>query len=81
MLYYKSKAWCLYYGESEMSKAERVLNALLNGQQLSTKQISTRYKAANPADVIYKIRNWGYDVSLNKQKTSSGTSFKYSIAV
>ena len=64
-----------------MSKAERVLNALLNGQKLTSKQISTRYKTANPADVIYKIRNWGYTVDVNKHQTSSGTSFKYSMAV
>ena len=59
----------------------KVLNALENGSQLTAPQIASRYKVANPHDVIYKLRGKGYKISLNTHVNSKGTiTRKYSLA-
>jgi hypothetical protein len=60
-----------------MNKTQRVLNALANGEELTAKQIASRYKAANPADVIFRLRNQGYAIYLNERKNAKGTVMKY----
>lgn len=61
-----------------MSKTQRVLEALVNGQELTAKQIATRYKVANPASAIYSLRTQGYPIYLNARKGYKGdTLMKY----
>jgi hypothetical protein len=48
------------------SKTARVLNALMAGETLTPAQITARFGAANPHDVVYKLRRQGYAVYLNK---------------
>ena len=61
-----------------MSKTQRVLKALEAGQELTSKQIKARYKAANPADVIFRLREQGYAIYLNARKGYKGdTLMKY----
>jgi hypothetical protein len=56
-----------------MTKTNRVLNALKNGEELTAKQIATRFGAANPHDVVYQLRNQGYCIYLNEKRNSKGT--------
>lgn len=44
------------------SKHVRLLEGLVNGKTYTLGQIKTQFKAANPADVVYKLRKLGVDV-------------------
>jgi len=59
-------------GNSNMSQATRVLNALASGQELTAKQITARFGAKNPRAVIQNIRFEGFPVYLNKRTNSKG---------
>lgn len=61
-----------------MSQKERVLNALMNGEELTAKQIAARYSAGNPHAVIQNLRFEGFPVYLNERVDSKGrTTRKY----
>ena len=56
-----------------VSKIEHVFNALVNkGEELTAKQISSRYGISNPHDAIYQLRMEGYSIYLNRKKDSKG---------
>lgn len=55
-----------------MSQSTRVLNALMEGQELTAKQISARFGAKNPRAVIQNIRFAGYPVYLNQRTNTKG---------
>ena len=56
-----------------MTKTDRVFEALVvNGEQLTAKQLSARYDIANPHDAVYQIRMSGYPIYLNKHKDTKG---------
>jgi len=55
-----------------MSQKERVLEALMNGEELTAKQISARFKTGNPRAVIQNLRFDGFPVYLNKRTNSKG---------
>jgi len=57
-----------------MSQATRVLNALMDGQQLTAKQITSRFGAKNPHAVIQNIRFSGFPVYLNERTNSKGVT-------
>ena len=50
---------------------DSVLAALKNGTQLTSAQISSKFKAGNPQAVIQSLRFAGYPVYLNKTKTGA----------
>jgi hypothetical protein len=51
----------------------RVFEALvLNGEELTAKQIASRYNVANPHDVVYNLRMEGYSIYLNQRTDSKG---------
>jgi hypothetical protein len=55
------------------SATDRVYNALVvNGEELTAKQISARYNVANPHDTVYKLRMEGWPIYLNQRVDSSG---------
>lgn len=55
------------------AKVDRVFEALvLNGEQLTAKQIAARYNVANPHDTIYQIRQKGYAIYLNEHVDTKG---------
>lgn len=58
---------------------DRVREVLLvDGKELTTKQIAARYGVTNPADVVYQLRNDGYNIFLNKRVDTKGrVSYKY----
>lgn len=63
-----------------MSKQARVTEALLNGEQLTAKQIATRFGVANPTATISDIRFSGIPVYANTRKNSRGETFtKYRV--
>ena len=57
---------------SNASQKERVLEALMNGEELTAKQIASRFNAGNPRAVIQNIRFEGFPVYLNKRTNSKG---------
>ena len=50
---------------------DSVLAALKNGSQLTSAQISSKFKAGNPQAVIQRLRFAGYPVYLNTTKTGA----------
>ena len=55
-----------------MTKTARVLNAFLNGEKLTAKQISARFGAGNPREIVRQIRSKGYAIYLNEHTDSKG---------
>jgi hypothetical protein len=46
-----------------MTKVDKVYSAIVvNGQQLTAKQISARFNVANPHDTVYTLRMEGYPI-------------------
>jgi len=55
-----------------MSKTQKVLEALQSGEQLTAKQIASRFKLVKPHNAIYDLRQSGYAIYLNEHKNSKG---------
>jgi hypothetical protein len=55
-----------------MSQKDRVLDALMSGQELTAKQISARFGAGNPRAVIQNLRFEGFPIYLNERTDSKG---------
>ena len=53
-----------------ITKTEKVLNALVGGAELTAKQITPRYGVKNVRAVMSKLRTEGYPVFLNKKVSS-----------
>ena len=53
-----------------ITKTEKVLNALVNGAELTAKQITSRYGVKNVRAVMSKLRTEGYPIFLNKRVSS-----------
>jgi hypothetical protein len=49
-----------------MTKTEKVLNAFLEGNELSKGEIQNRFAVANPTAVVNYLRQNGYAIYLNK---------------
>lgn len=59
----------------------RLQTALLSGEELTSKQIASRFGLSNPRDAIYSLRQNGYAVSLVERKDSSGRiKLKYTMS-
>jgi transcription initiation factor IIE alpha subunit len=52
------------------TQAQRVINVLKNGVELTAKQITARYGVKNVRAVISKLRSEGYAIYLNKRVSS-----------
>lgn len=55
-----------------VTKQSRLTEALLNGEQLTAKQIASRFGIANPTATISDIRFSGIPVYANQRKNSKG---------
>jgi len=55
-----------------MSKTDKLLSVLRSGQGLTAKQIASRFRVANPYDLIYKLRVSGFDVELFTRVDTKG---------
>ena len=63
-----------------MTQTKRVLEALLSGQELTAKQISSRFNVASPTKIVSLVRQEGYAVYLNKHTDTKGrVTHKYRI--
>lgn len=62
-----------------LSKADRLVESLQNGAQLTAKQITHRFGIANPTATISNLRlNSGLAIYLNEHKDDRGrTTMKY----
>ena len=60
-----------------MNKTQRVLNAFINGEELTAKQIKSRYNVANPTALVTNLRQSGFPIYLNDRKNTTGTVSKY----
>lgn len=58
------------YTMTTITKTEKVLNALIDGAELTAKQISARYGVKNVRAVMSKLRTEGYPIFLNKRVSS-----------
>ena len=63
------------------TQAAKVENALVNGAELTAKQITSRYGVKNVRAVISKLRSEGLSIYLNKRLSSFDGEFymKYMI--
>ena len=63
------------------TQAAKVENALVNGAELTAKQITSRYGVKNVRSVISKLRSEGLTIYLNKRVSSfdGETYMKYMI--
>lgn len=57
----------------QKAKHLKLLEVLYTGKKLSLKQIGARFKAKNPADLIYKIRALGVEVETTKNSKGNAT--------
>ena len=61
-----------------MTKYQKAYDALVNkGYELTSKQISARFGIANPRDVVYSLRNNGFNIVRETVETRNGTTTKY----
>jgi hypothetical protein len=52
---------------------EKAFTALvLEGQELTAKQMAARFSVANPHDLVHRIRQEGFAIYLNKTVDSKG---------
>ena len=58
--------------EVTMTKTDKVLHALQNGEALTAKQIKARFGAGNPTALISSLRFKGYAVFANTHKDTKG---------
>ena len=63
------------------TQAEKVATALVNGAELTAKQITARYGVKNVRACISRLRSEGYSIFLNKRVSSydGQTYMKYRI--
>lgn len=54
------------------TQTTRVLEAFMNGDNLTSKQISARFNIANPRAVVHQLREQGYAIYLNKHRDTKG---------
>jgi len=55
-----------------MTKTDRVLEALMGGEELTAKQIKARFSVANPAELVRQLRFKGFAVYSNVRTNSKG---------
>lgn len=55
-----------------MSKTNMVLEAFKSGEELTAKQITSRYKLANPHEAVRTLRSQGYAIYCNTMKNARG---------
>ena len=66
---------------AKVAQTAKVANALVNGAELTAKQIASRYGVKNVRAVISKLRSEGYSIFLNKRVSSfdGQTYMKYRV--
>lgn len=62
---------------TNLSKTDRLGIALAEGAQLTARQIASRFRAANPHDLVFRLRNAGMNIELNTRTNSKGTTVQF----
>jgi hypothetical protein len=63
-----------------MTKINKVIDAFVKGEVLTSAQIRSRFRLQNPTATIAKIRNFGYDITGSEYMTrNGGRAKKYSL--
>ena len=57
---------------TNVTQADRVLEAFQSGEELTAKQISARFNVASPSKVVSTLRLEGYPIYLNKHTDTKG---------
>ena len=57
------------------TKQGRLLEALKNGEQLTAKQIASRFDIANPTATVSDLRFAGYAIYANKRTNRRGDTY------
>ena len=57
------------------TKTDKLLNAFHRGDELTTKQIRSRFKLANPSSTIDRLRGYGFRIPLSR--TENGKNVYY----
>jgi hypothetical protein len=52
----------------------RLLDTLRTGTELTAKQIRSRYRIANPYDLVYRLRENGHRIELLERINSKGVT-------
>lgn len=55
-----------------MTKRERILNALSDGNELTAKQIAARFNVGDPTREVNRLRAEGFAVYLNNRTNAKG---------
>ena len=58
-----------------VTKQERLLEALQAGEQLTAKQIASRFGIANPTATVSDLRFSGFAIYANRRTNSRGDTF------
>lgn len=58
-----------------VTKQQALLEALRNGEQLTAKQITSRFGIANPTATVSDLRFAGFAVYANKRTNKRGETF------
>lgn len=58
-----------------VTKTGRLLEALQRGEQLTAKQIQSRFEIANPTATVSSLRFAGFAVYANKRTNKRGETF------
>ena len=57
-----------------MTKTEKVLTALRNGEELTAKQIRARFSVGNPHEIVRQLRMKGFAIYSNPSVNSKGVT-------
>lgn len=60
-----------------MNKTERLLEAFKNGEELTARQIASRFNSGNPHELVSSLRSKGHAIYLNTRTNSKGQTQKY----
>ncbi len=55
-----------------MNASTRLLNALRSGEELTAKQIESRYSVTSGRGLVHSLREQGYAIYLNRRVNSKG---------
>ena len=58
--------------EYNMTSTNRILEALMSGEELTTKQISARFGVVSARGAIHTLRSEGFPIYLNKHTDTKG---------
>jgi hypothetical protein len=61
----------------KLTKIEKLVNALADGDELSVKQIRHRFRLASPTSAVAKLRNRGYNIQLHQVGRVKKYSMEY----